>query len=73
MDGFTKVNLTIELNDLDVVSFESWLREQVKVYDFKVIPDTSELYESDTTFKKLCSAVKAAQLERDRHWNEKRN
>ena len=56
-----------------VIAFETWLKNNVKVLDFRIVPDTSDLYEKDTAFKKLSKAVKTAQLERDRYYNEVRN
>ena len=68
-----KLNITLEIEDTQVINFEHWLKENVNVLDFRVVPDTTELYETNTTFKKLSKAVKNAQLERDRYYNEIRN
>jgi hypothetical protein len=73
MDNLVKVNITLEIHETDVQSFESWLREQLKVIDFKIIPDTSELYESDPAYQKMCKGIREAQKARDRYYNEKRN
>ena len=54
------INVTLKINEHELTNFESWLREQLEVISFKVIPDTNELYESDTTFKKLVKACKDA-------------
>jgi hypothetical protein len=67
-----KVNITLELDEYEVSKFEYWLRNNVNVLDFLVVPDTSELYKSDPVFKKLSKAVKDAKLGRDRYYNEKR-
>lgn len=55
-----------------VLNFENWLRQNTDVIDFKIIPDTKELYEKDEHFKKLVKAVKDAQLIRDRYINNKK-
>lgn len=68
----TKVNITLEIDTLNLPNFEHWLRDNVNVLDFKVVPNTTELYNNDSTFKNLSKAVKDAQLNRDRYWNEHR-
>ena len=67
-----KVNITLEIEAEQLTNFEHWLKENVKVLDFRIVPDTKELYENDSTFKKLSKAVKEAQITRDRYYNEKR-
>jgi|TARA_R110002153_G_scaffold16909_4_gene59271 DNA-binding transcriptional regulator LsrR (DeoR family) len=66
------INITIEMESLEVVNFERWLRENVNVKDFTVIPDTNELYQNDNTFKSLCKKVSDAKRVRDSYYNEKR-
>jgi len=63
------INVTLKINEHELTNFESWLREQLEVISFKVIPDTNELYESDTTFKKLVKACKDANTLRDEYIN----
>ena len=60
------------MESLEVVNFERWLRENVNVKDFTVIPDTNELYQNDNTFKSLCKKVSDAKRVRDSYYNEKR-
>jgi hypothetical protein len=67
-----KLNITIEIEDYETPYFEHWLRGQVKVLDFLVVPDTSDLYKNDPVFKKLSKCVKDAKKARDRYYNEKR-
>jgi hypothetical protein len=67
-----KLNITLELDEYEVSKFEYWLRNNVNVLDFLIVPDTSELYKRDPVFKKLSKAVKDAKLGRDRYYNEKR-
>lgn len=64
------VNLTIELSPEKINSFENWLRNTVKVIDFRVIPETKELYDNDPIFRKIVKGIKDAQLIRDRYINE---
>jgi hypothetical protein len=68
----TKVNITLEIDTANLSNFESWLRGQLKVIDFLIMPDTSELYKSDPVYKKLSKGVKDAKMLRDRYYNEKR-
>lgn len=51
---------------------QDYLSQNLKVLDFKVLPDTTELYKKDKSFQKLCKCVKDAQLVKDRYWNENR-
>jgi len=64
------INVTLKINEHELTNFESWLREQLEVISFKVIADTNELYESDTTFKKLVKACKDANTKRDEYINK---
>ena len=66
------INTTIEIDEKNVITLQDYLSQNLKVLDFKVIPDTTELYKEDKTFQKLCKCVKNAQLTKDRYWNENR-
>lgn len=66
------INTTIEIDAKEVVRLQDYLSQNLKVLDFKVIPDTTELYKEDRTFQKLCKCVKDAQRTKDRYWNENR-
>lgn len=66
-----KVNLTLEIEKSQVINFENWLRGQLNVYDFRLIPNTDELYENDEVFQKLSNAVKKARDARDKYINDK--
>ena len=68
-----KINITLELQDEHKVYwFEQYIKDQHTVLDYRILPDTSDLYERDDTFKRLCKAVKDAQLIKDRYINENR-
>jgi len=64
------INMTFKMDEENIVRFESWFRQQEEVIDFRIIPDTSKLYEEDSNFKKLVKAVKDAQRVRDVYINE---
>jgi hypothetical protein len=63
------INTTFEVEDAGVTYLESYLNEYTKLISYKVIADTNELYESDTTFKKLVKACKDANTLRDEYIN----
>jgi hypothetical protein len=67
-----KVNTTFEIEPERLTGFEQSLRDAVKVYDFKIVPDNTELYQTDPHFKRLSKAVKDAQRNRDRYANDHR-
>ena len=61
------INITLKIEDSELIRFDNWLREQLEVISLKVLPDTNELYEEDDTFKKLVKGVKTAQRIRDKY------
>ena len=63
--------MTFNIEDEQVNGFDNWIRTLVDVIDFKVIPDTEDLYESDNNYKALCKAKKDLQLKIDRYVNDK--
>jgi len=65
------VNITLKIDEHELTNFESWLRNNLEVVSFKILPDTEQLYAKDETFKKLVKAVKTAQRIRDKYINEK--
>ena len=54
------INTTFKVEAKELSGFEWELRQVVNVIDFKHVSDTSELYSSDNTFKKLVKAKKEA-------------
>ena len=68
-----KANITVEYEtDKQIFEFELFLRQQIEVVDFTLLPDSQELYDSDNTFKQLCKKVKDARRTRDQYYNDKR-
>ena len=67
------VNITIELRDKQQAhDFEKYLREHILSehnINFTNLPDTKELYETDSYFKKLVKNVKDAQRIRNEYIN----
>lgn len=62
-------NVTLKLDDSEVLNFENFLNQYLDVISFKILPETSKMYEEDDTFKKLVKHVKKAQRERDIYIN----
>ena len=65
------INITLtELDEHQVYHLEAYLRKQYAVIDYKILPETKELYNTDPTFQKIVKAVKSAQKTRDIYINE---
>ena len=65
------INLTVRLRDDEhIYNFEKFIRNEVEVVDFKILPDIKELYEKDDLFKKIVKGVKDAQRIRDIYIND---
>ena len=67
------VNITLSIEDYNLVQFENWMRENVDVKDFRVVPNTKELYENDKTFQRLCKAVTDAKKIKSIYINDNNN
>ena len=59
------VNITLEVPDHNITGLETFLGDNFKLINYKIIPDTKELYENISHFRALCKKVKDAQRERD--------
>lgn len=67
------INLTIELTDKEeVYQFENWLKQYVNIKDFRILPNTDELYDSDDHFKKLSKSLKQAKRDYNDYINKNR-
>ena len=64
MEATRKINITIEIEDSNFV--ENKLHQALdgllgqSMIDYKVLPDTNNLYETDENFRKLCGGLKIA-------------
>lgn len=63
-------SITFKTSNDGYAYITNWLDNHVEVISNKVLPDTSNLYESDDLFKKLVKNVKEAQIERDNYINK---
>lgn len=70
MEETKKVNVTFETDIKGVEYIESFLRHYTMVIDFKFIPDTSTLYDTNETFRKLIAEKRKIQREIDLYINE---
>jgi len=64
------INITLKIEDIDIVNFESWLNQNLEVVKFIIIPETNKLYENDPYFRNIVKNVKKAQKIRDKYINE---
>ena len=54
-----KSNFTIEYeSDEQLYHFELFLKQQITVTDFRIIPDAKDLYNTDPTYKKMWKKLK---------------
>ena len=68
------VNITIEgLDENQSFHLDKMLRKHYEVKDYKVLPDTSKLYDNDPVFRKILKGIKSAQLTKDRYINDNRD
>ncbi len=67
-----KVNFTVELEDNEeYLRFKNWLEQHIAVSDFRILPDTTKLYDTNTTFRELCKAEKMAKRAKNDYINLK--
>jgi len=70
-----KINFTVEIEDNDLI--EHYLIKAMgemlgsSVVDYQVLTDTKDLYENDTTFRKLTSIYYDAKRKRNDYINSK--
>ena len=68
------VNITIEgLDAHQAFHLDKMLRKHYEVKDYKVLPDTSKLYDNDPVFRKILKGIKDSQLVKDRYINDNRD
>ena len=63
-DTYT-INTTLKIKGGDVVEFENYLNHSFNLIDFKIVPNTEELYNTDPKFKKMVKQIK--DLQRIKH------
>lgn len=67
------ISITLKVFDEDVTSFENQLKEKFEIISFRIMPNTEELYNTDTRFQTLVKNVKRAKEIRDNYINEHNN
>ena len=65
------VNVTLEMPMDWVTGFEGYLNEQFNVINYKIVPNTKELYDNDKYFRKLVKDVKKITKIKDEYINLK--
>lgn len=55
-----KVSFTINISEEDFIEAEKFLYNNFDVKDFRILPNTENLYETDKAFQKLISEKKKA-------------
>ena len=69
-----KINITIEIEDNDLIELQllDFLKDSLgdSIVDYQVLPDTKDLYENDSHFKKLTKAYYEAKRVRNDYINE---
>ena len=67
------INIVVKLEEPHVTTFERYLRDNMDVVSYSVLPNTEELYKNDVTYQKLVKAVKnAKKIARD-YYEDKRD
>lgn len=59
-DTYT-INTTLKVKGGDVVGLENYLNHTFDLIDFKIVPNTEELYKTDNQFKKIVKQIKELQ------------
>lgn len=70
MSEMTKISAVFSVKKSLVVHTENCFGEWFKLISFRVIPDTTELYENNPRFKQLVKAKRDIQNEIDIYINE---
>ena len=66
-----KANITVSYEtDHEIYHFEKFINKHIEVVDFKLLPDSQELYDNDNTYKRLCKKVSDAKRTRDEYYNK---
>lgn len=70
MSQIKTINLTVRVPEYVVTSLENYLKEEFALVDFRIVPDTDDLYNNNATFRRLVKSVKIAKEARDKFINE---
>ena len=73
MSNIKTVNITVKVPDYTITSLENYFNDNFGLIDFRIVPDTDNLYENNATFRRLVKNVKKAREARDNFINEKNN
>ncbi len=65
-----KVSFTINISEQDFIQAEKFLYDNFDVRDFRILPNTKNLYETDKAFQKLISEKRKASRVIDEYINK---
>lgn len=52
------INITAKLPKEQIVKFRQFLDEHIEVVDFRILPDTNDMFEEDEVFKSMVKEQK---------------
>lgn len=64
------VNFTIQIEDKSIIPFEKILYEKFNVKSFKILPNTDNMFEKSSHFRKLIKLEKDARIQKEKYINE---
>lgn len=67
---YKTINCVFKVKDIELVEVENEMRQVLEIVDFRVIPNTDELYEKDEHFRKILNKLKSIKKERDSYINK---
>ena len=70
-EGYYLVSATFEVNGKLVNTLENYLLENSKLINYKILPDTRELYDNDPVFRKLVKIESEAKKQKETYSNHK--
>ena len=65
------INATIKIQAGLLPPFENYIHSWFDVISFRIVPDTTKLYEEDKMFKKLVKLEKEARVAKEKYINLK--
>lgn len=69
-NSYVTVNFTVKVQRKDVNPLENGIRQQFTLIDYRVVPDTQELYDNNAHFRELVKKAKKAKNEKEEFINK---
>ena len=67
------INITVNLPEEQVTKFRQFLDDSMEVVDFRILPNTDEMYKNDIGFQHLCKAESTAKKLKGKYINDNNN